>query len=172
MRTLFEDVNEKSDREDDGSTKSLPMVTWLIALLMIALAVGAYFWVSRRQQQQAQQQIAVPVSLEDDRQVNQTILKFGSFIVAGRWDEAEQMLSGEAKARLEQEKKKLRESFMAARLEKKKDDKVAQMFPLTIASRTPSTVRADSAIVFADGEQSVVAITVVKEGDRLLINSW
>ena len=172
MRTLFEDVNEKSDREDDGSTKSLPVVTWLIAVLMIVIAVGTFFWVRHRQQVAAEQQAAVVVSLDDENQIKQTISKFGGFIVDGNWAEAEKMLSAEGRKRLETEKKTLRESLLGDRLAKKTGEQVVQMFPVTIAGHTASTARADCAFIFADREQTVMPITLVKEDNRLVINSW
>ncbi|MFN7949112.1 MAG: hypothetical protein U0Z53_27410 [Blastocatellia bacterium] len=172
MRTLFEDVNEKSDREDDGTTKSLPVVTWLIAAVMIAVAVGTFFWVRHRQQVATEQQAVVPVSLEDENQLKQVVSKFGSYIVDGNWAEAEKMLSADGRKRLETEKKTLRESLLGERIVKKKDEKVVQMFPVTIAGQTPSTARADCAFIFADRDQTIIPITLVKEDNRLVINSW
>jgi nitrogen fixation-related uncharacterized protein len=172
MRTLFEDVNEKTDREDDGSTKALPMITWLIAIVMIGLAVGTFFWARNRQQAKPAEQAPVAVSLEDDAQIKQLIAKFSGFVVDENWAEAEKMLSAEGRASLEKEKKTLRESLLGERIAKKKDVKVVQMFQVNLASRTPSTVRSDCAMIFADRDQVIIPITIVREGDRLAINSW
>lgn len=170
MRTLFEDVNEKADREDDGGTRILPLITWVIAAIMIVIAVGTYFWITRRASQPVDQ-VPVMVSVEDDAQVKKALNDFCGYIIAGNWEEAGKMLSSEARAGLEKEKKTLRESFMADRLAKKKADKVAQAFPMNIF-HTATTARSDCAFIYADNEQTVRAITIIKEGERLVINTW
>ncbi|HZS04117.1 MAG TPA: hypothetical protein VFD58_04710 [Blastocatellia bacterium] len=171
MRTLFEDTDENADRADDGSARGLPVITWLIALIMVGSAAGAYFWVQHLKQQKPAA-AAVAVSLDDDNQVKQAISQFCQFVVNKKWDEAQKMLSGEAVARLEKEKKNLHDSLFAERFAQKKDDKLVQAFPINVAAHTTSTARSDCAFIFEDRAQEIIAITVVRENDRLVINSW
>src|SRR5437773_9891308 len=119
MRTLFEDTDEKADREDDDSAKGLPMITWLVAVIMVGAAAGAYFWVQHLKQQKPAPAAAVAVSLDDDIQVKQTLSQFCQFVAGKKWDEAQKMLSSEAVTRLGKEKKTLRESLLAERFAQK-----------------------------------------------------
>ncbi len=171
MRTLFEDTNEKVEREDAGSATMMPLYTWALALVMLGIAVSTYFGVQRYRRQHP---VVVPVvvSVNDPMQVNQAINRFNNFAVAGNWTEAEAMLSNEAKARLVTEKKTLRESLLASRLTAKKDDKIIAAVLTPSIGRTETTFRVDCAYLFADKEETVISITVIQEGDRLVINSW
>jgi hypothetical protein len=69
---------------------------------------------------------------------------------------------------LSDEKKTLRESLLG----KRQNDNVLEALPTPSTSRTPSTVRIDCVYLFADNKQLIVSLTVVKENERLAINSW
>ena len=165
MRTLFEDTDEQADREEKGEGKQLSLTLWMVALLAIAGAWGTYYWVSHRKPPEP---LPVAVSLDDSRQVNQALNRFNDFVKAAKWDEAQGMLSAEGLKRLSDEKKTLRESLLG----KRQDDKVLEALPTPSTSRTPSTVRIDCVYLFADNKQLIVSLTVVKENERLVINSW
>ncbi len=171
MRTLFEDTNDKAEQDDAGSATMMPLYTWALALVMLGIAVSTYFWVQRHRQQHPVV-AAVVVSVNDPTQVNQAINRFNGFVVTGKWAEAEAMLSNEAKARLVTEKKPLHDSLLVARLTAKKDDKIIAAVLTPSISRTETTFRVDCAYLFEDKEQMVIPITVIQEGDQLVINSW
>lgn len=175
MRTLFEDTTENADRQDDGAIRKLPVVMWSIALLMLVAMVGAYFFVQYQQKKQTEQK-PVPVSVQDPAQAAKAINEFNQFVVAEKWDEAEKMLSNNAKTRLVQEKKTLRESLLARHLadKTKKDDKLVAAVTTESKASTENSFRIDCAYVFQGKrqDQEVIAITVIKEGERLLIDSW
>src|SRR5438093_8049806 len=122
MRTLFEDTEEQADREEKGEGKRLSLTLWLVALLAIAGAWGTYYWVSHRKPPQP---LPVAASLDDPKQINQTLNRFNDFVKAGKWDDAQGMLSAEGLKRLGDEKKALRESLLG----KRKDDKVLEALP-------------------------------------------
>lgn len=164
MRTLFEDTDEQADREEKGEAKQLSLTLWIVALLAIAGAYGTYYWVSHRKPPEP---LPVAVSLDDTRQVNQALSRFNDFVKAKKWDDAQGMLSAEGRKRLSDEKKTLRESLLGQR----KDDPV-EALPTPSTSRTPSTVRVDCVYLFADNKQLIVSLTVVKENERLVIDSW
>lgn len=165
MRTLFEDTDEQADREEKGEAKRLSTTLWIVALLAIAGAYGTYYWVSHRKPPEP---LPVAVSLDDSRQVTQALSRFNEFVKAGKWDDAQGMLSAEGLKRLSSEKKTLRESLLG----KRQDDKVLEALPTASGSHTTSTVRVDCAYFFADNKQVIVSLTVVKENERLVIDSW
>jgi hypothetical protein len=166
MRTLFEDTDEQADREEKGEGKRLSLVLWLVALIAITGAAGAYYWVSNRKPPEPP---PVAVSLDDTAQISRALNSFNDLVKTGKWDEAQGMLSAEGLKRLSDEKKTLRESLLG----KHKDDQVIEASPTASTSRTPSTVRVDCVYFFANSkDQMIVPLTVVKEDDRLLINSW
>jgi hypothetical protein len=100
MRTLFEDTDEQADREEKGEGKQLSLTLWLVALIAIAGAWGTYYWVSHRKPPPP---LPVAVSLDDARQVNQALSRFNDFVKAGKWDEAQGMLSAEGAERREED---------------------------------------------------------------------
>lgn len=165
MRTIFEDVNEKADRDDDKKGRGLTIALWLVALLSIGGAYGTYYWLSHRKP-------PVPppaaVSLDDNTQLNTAINQFNGFIKAGNWEEAQKMISREGQARLAEEKLSLRESLLVER----KNDVVVEALLTPARSRTPSTTRLDCAYLFPDRSTKIVPLTLVIEDGRLVINSW
>ena len=165
MRTLFEDTIEKDNRDEDPRGRALSIGLWLFALFALAGSYGAYYWITHRKPPVPP---PPPVSLDDDRQISDTLTRFNGFVQAGNWDEAQKMLSTEALARLEQEKKSLRESL----LEERKDQPVIAAAPTESRARTPSTVRVDCAYYFPDRQPKIIPLVLVKENDRLAINSW
>lgn len=169
MRTLFEDTEENANRQDDGGSKGLPVVMWLLAALMIGLAVGAYFFVQYRRQQELTAAQNRPLTTSE--QARATISQIGGLAVAGKWEEIEALLSAEGKTQLEKEKKKLREVLLPQRLKKKNTDNPVQVVPVNTVV-TGETARADTAFVYADGEQLVVTFNLKKEGDKFLIAGW
>ena len=169
MRTLFEDTDEQADREDDQTGQRLRIYLMSLAALFLAVAVGAYYWVSNRRPPEPP---PVAVSLDDPLQVSQTLNRFNGFVTQGNWAEAERLLSADGLKRLAEEKKTLRESLLAERLAKQKDDKVVNALRTPSGSQTPSTVRIDYAYLFADNDQLIVPLTLIKENDRLVVNSW
>jgi len=165
MRTLFEDTDEQADRQEKGEGKRLSITLWLVALLAIGGAGGTYYWVSHRKPPEP---LPVAVSLEDPKQVNQTLNRFNDFVKARKWEEAQGMLSAEGLKRLSDEKKTLRESLLG----KRQDEQVLEALPTPSTSRTPTTVRIDCVYLFDKNKQLIVALTLVKENERLVINSW
>jgi hypothetical protein len=165
MRTLFEDTEERANREDDEEGKRLPLYLWLLAVVVLAGAGGTYYWVTHRKPPEPP---PVAVSLEDPIQRGQALSRFNSFVRAEKWSEAEGMLSTEALNRLKAEKKTLRESLLGER----QNDRVMGADSTASVSVTPSTVRVDCVYTFADNQQKIVPLTLVKENDRLVINSW
>lgn len=165
MRTIFEDVDEQSDREDDGKEKRTMALFWLVALLSIGLASGTYWWITHRKPPQAP---PPAVSLNDNVQLNAAVNQFTAFVKAGNWEEAEKMLSTEGRARLQEEKKSLRESLLGDRSK----DKVVEALLTESRSRTPSTARLDCGFLFADRQTRIISLTLVVEDGRLALNSW
>lgn len=165
MRTLFEDTDEQADRQEKGEGKRLSITLWLVALLAIGGAGGTYYWVSHRKPPEPP---PIVVSLDDPKQVNQTLNRFNDLVKARKWDEAQGMLSAEGLKRLNDEKKTLRESLLG----KRQDEQVLEALPTPSTSRTPSTVRVDCVYLFDQNKQLIVALTLVKENERLVINSW
>ncbi len=165
MRTLFEDTNERANLEDAQEKSRIALYLWLVAILAVAGAGGAYYWVSHRKPPEPPPVVA---SLDDPSQINQALSRFNNSIKAGNWEEAQQMLSAEALKRLETEKKTLPESLLG----KRKDDKVLEALLTPSTSRTPSTLRVDCVYIFADNTQQIIPLTLVIENGRLLVNSW
>ena len=168
MRTLFEDTDERADREEQGEGRGLSLALWFVAVIALATAGGIYYWISHRKPPEPP---PVAVSLDDPLQVNQALSKFNGFVKAGKWDEAQTMLSAEGLKRLSDEKKTLHESLLG----KRQDEKVVEalLTPTSSFQRTPSTLRVDCVYLFDNNKpQLIVSITLVKENDRLLINSW
>ncbi len=112
--------------------------------------------------------LPVAVSLDDAKQVNQALSRFNEFVKAGKWDDAQGLLSAEGRKRLSDEKKTLRESLLG----KRQDDKVLEALPTASGSHTTSTARVDCVYLFADNKQLIVSLTVIKENERLVIDSW
>jgi len=164
MRTIFEDVDERTNREDDGKEGRTAILLWLVAILAVGAAWGTYRWITR---QPAQAPPPV-VSLTDEHQVNTTVNQFNGFVKAGNWEEAQKMLSAEGLKRLEDEHKTLRESLLGD----KSKDQVVEAGTTPSRSHTPSTARLDCGYFFADGQTRIIPITLVIENGRLMINSW
>jgi|GEM_PF-1243447 len=158
MRTLFEDTDERADREDDQDTRRLPVYLWTLAIIFLVGASGLYYWATHRK---PPVKPPVAVSIDDPAQVTEALNRFGNFVKAGKWDEAQQMLSSEALRRLEGEKKSLRESLLGNR----KDDKVVEVLSTPSGSRTQ---RVDCALSLADGEQKLIPLSIVIEDSTLL----
>ncbi len=165
MRTIFEDVDERNDLEDDGKEKGTRAAFWLVALLSVSVAFGTYYWIAHRKPPEAP---VAAVSLNDDSQLNLVINQFSGYVKAGNWDEAQKMISAEGLRRLEVEKKTLRESLLGDRSK----EQVSEALLTPSRSRTPSTARLDCAYLFADGETRIIPMTLVEENGRLAINSW
>ncbi|MFN0118869.1 MAG: hypothetical protein ACKV2V_00035 [Blastocatellia bacterium] len=173
MRTLFEDTDEKADQQDAGPPSVVPRLLWLLALVLVTGMVATYFIVQKiRDQRVADESKPPPVSLNDPYQVNKTISAFNQFITAQNWTEAEKMLSADGRTRLETEKKTLSESMFVDRIKAKKDPKpmLADLTPST--DRTENSFRVDCVYTFEDKTNKILSVTVVKEGERLAINSW
>jgi hypothetical protein len=165
MRTIFEDVNEQADIDDDGQEGRTRIKFWLGALLSFALAFGTYYWIKHRKPAAPP---PPPVSLNDDNQLNTTVNQFTALIKAGNWDDATKMVSSEGMIRLRTENKTLRDSLLVERSK----DVVSEALLTPSRSRTPSTARLDTAFLFANGETKIVPITLVEENGRLAVNSW
>lgn len=167
MRTIFEDSNEIENRLDDKSDKRLPLVLWLVALLFVVGAFFTYRWVTRKPPEQP-----VVASLDNTQQISKAVYNFNEAIKAGKWDEAEKLLSTEAKQRLADEKTTLHDSLLASR--KGKTDKVIQAMPVPTEHtvQTASTRRIDTVFMFENNESITVPLTLVVENNQLLINSW
>lgn len=167
MRTLFEDTDERANLEDarEKANPRLPLYLWVVAVLCFAGSWSFYYWASHRKPPEKPPAAA---TLDDVSQVNQAINQFNTFVTTGNWEGAQGMLSAEGLQRLQQEGKTLRESLLGDR----KDAQVATAVITPSRSRTPSTLRVDSAYVFGDNLTTVVPLTLVLENGRLLINSW
>jgi hypothetical protein len=167
MRTLFEDTDERADREYDQREKRLPIVLWALAVVLLAGAGVSYYVVTHRKPPELP---PIAASLDDPTQINQTLNRFNEFVRMSKWDEAQAMLSTAALKRLSDEKKTLRESLLG----ENKDDKLAQTGLTPSQSRTPSTVRVDCVYFFdkQGGLEKIVPLTLIKENDRLVIDSW
>ena len=165
MRTIFEDVDERTNREDDGKEGRTAILLWLVAILSIGAAWGTYRWITHRR---AALPPPPPVSLNDDNQLSTTLNQFNGFVKAGNWEEAQKMLSSEGIKRLEDEQKTLRESLLG---ERSKDEVVEALLTPSL-SRTPSTVRIDCGYLFADRQTKIIPLTLVIENGRLMVNSW
>ena len=165
MRTIFDDVDERTNREDDGKEGRTAILLWLVAILAVGAAWGTYRWITHRQTAQAP---PAAVSLTDDHQLNTTVNQFNGFVKAGNWEEAQKMLSSEGLKRLEDEQKTLRESLLGD----KSKEEVVEAVTTPSRSHTPSTARLDCGYFFADRQTRVIPITLVIENGRLMINSW
>jgi len=165
MRTIFEDVDEQTNREDDGKEGRTAILLWLVAILAVATAWGTYRWITHRRPAQAP---PPAISLTDDNQLNTTVNQFNGFVKAGNWEEAQKMLSSEGLKRLEDEKKTLRESLLGD----KSNEKVVEAGTTPSRSHTPSTARLDCGYFFLDGQTRIIPITLVIENGRLMVNSW
>lgn len=165
MRTLFEDVTEKANRDDDKNGRGFTLALWFVALLSIGGAYGAYYWITHRKPPEPPPKA---LSLDDTTQVNPVINEFNGFIKAGNWDEAQKMLSREGQARLAEEKISLRESLLVER----KNDSVVEAMLTEARTHTPSTMRADCAYFFGDRSTMIIPLTLVIEDGRMVINSW
>jgi hypothetical protein len=165
MRTIFEDVIEKSNKDDDRKGRGFTLALWLVALLSMGGAYGAYHFIKNRKPEVPP---PPPVSVEDDSQVSRAINQFNGFVQVGNWEEAQKMLSREGQSRLVEEKLTLRESLLGD----KKNAQLAQALLTPSQAHTPSTARIDCAYIFIDGSNKIVPITVVLEDGRLLVNSW
>jgi hypothetical protein len=168
MRTLFEDTNERENREDDKANKGLPVVLWVVALIFVVGAFFTYRWVANRKPPEQ----PVVASLEDTRQVSMALHRFNEAVKAEKWDEAEKMLSSEAKQRLAGENKTLLESLLAAH--KGKSRKVIQTIPVPTeyAPLSGNTRRVDTVYMLENNEQLTVPLTLVVENNQLLVSSW
>ncbi|HYE75406.1 MAG TPA: hypothetical protein VEF04_18825 [Blastocatellia bacterium] len=167
MRTIFEDTNERENRLDDKADKSLPLVLWIVALVFVAGAFFTYRWANRKPPEQP-----FVASLENTQQVSKAVYNFNEAVKAGKWDEAEKMLSTEAKQRLANEKTTLHDSLLASR--KGKSDKVIQAMPVPTEHtiQTATTRRIDTVFMFENNESITVPLTLIVENNQLLINSW
>ncbi|MCW5969957.1 MAG: hypothetical protein KIT57_15735 [Blastocatellales bacterium] len=165
MRTLFEDVTETANRDDDPKGGRVTLVLWLVAVLSLGGAYGAYYWVTHRKPPEP---APAALSLDDVTQTNTAVNRFNGFIKAGDWEEAQKMISREGLERLEEEKLSLRESLLVER----KNDTVVEALLTPARSRTPSTVRLDCAYLFADRSTKIIPLTLVIEDERIVVNSW
>ena len=166
MRTIFEDVDERADQEDPDKRKS-NLVLWLIAVLMLGGAYGAWHWVSTRKPPVPP---PPPVSITDDGQITRAAQAFNDLIKEGKWDEAQQqMVSAEGLARLQQENKSLRTSLLDP---KNHNKKVVEALATPSRDSTPSTSRIDCAYLFEDRDTQIVPLTFVIENGKLMLNSW
>ena len=165
MRTIFEDVIEKSNKDDDRKGRGFTIALWLVALLSLGGAYGAYHYIKNRKPEVPP---PPPVSVQDDSQVSRTINQFNSFVKTGNWEEAQKMLSREGQSRLIEEKLSLRDSLLGD----KKNAQLAEASLTPSQSHTPSTARIDCAYIFLDNSNKIVPITIVLEDGRLLVNSW
>ena len=168
MRTVFEDTTEREDREDaqaNQTGKRLTLMLWIFALLFFFGSWRTYHWAANRKPPEPP---PPPVSLQDVRQVSTTLNKFNRFVQDGNWDEAQKMLTTEAQQRLVSEGKSLRESILGDR----KDDRVMEAATTPSGSSSETTVRQDCVYKFLDGQYKIIPLVVVKEGERLAINSW
>ncbi len=165
MRTIFEDVDERADLEDDGKEKRTRSVFWLIALLSVGLAGGTYYWIKNRKPPEPP---PLAASINDDNQLNTAANRFNSFVKAGNWEEAQKMISAEGLKRLEAENKSLRDSLLLTHSK----DSVLEAGLTPSRSRTPSTARLDTAYIYANDVTQIIPLTFVVENGRLAINSW
>jgi hypothetical protein len=165
MRTIFEDVDERANQEDPDKRRS-NLALWLIAVLSLGGAYGAWYYVSNRKPPVPP---PPPVSLEDDSQITRAAQAFNDLIKEDKWDEAQQMLSPEGLARLQEEKKSLRESVLDPKNQTKK---VVEALPTPSRANTPSTSRIDCAYLFDDRDTQIVPLTFVIENGKLMLNSW
>ena len=165
MRTLFEDVTETANRNDDGKGRGATLALWMVAILSLGGAFGTYYWLAHRKPAAPP---PPPVSINDDNQLNQTVNQFNALVKAGNWEEAQKMISREGMERLAEEKLSLRDSLLVER----KNDQVAEALITGSRARTPSTARLDCAYLFADRSTKIIPITVVLEDGKLMVNSW
>lgn len=165
MRTLFEDVDERADREDDQKGNKSHRILWFVAILSLAGAYGTYYSITHRTSSITS---PPPISLTDDSQLNQVVNRFNGFLKAGNWDEAQKMISAEGLKRLENEGLTLRESLLG----KRKDQQIIEALLTESRSHTPSTARLDCAYLFSDRQTMIVPLTLVIENGQLMINSW
>lgn len=168
MRTVFEDTTERENLEDakaHDKGKRLTMFLWIFAIVFFFASWRTYHWASNRKPPEPP---PPPVSLTDPKQISAVINKFNGLLKDEKWDEAQQLLSAEALKRLTDEKKPLRESFLAER----KDDKIIEAAITGAGASTESTVRSDCVYYFPDKQYKIIPIVVVMENGRLAINSW
>ena len=168
MRTVFEDTTERENREDaqaNQAGKRLTLMLWIFAVLFFVGSWRTYHWAANRKPPEPP---PPPVSLQDVKQVSTTLSNFNRFVQDGNWDEAQKMLSTEGQQRLLSEGKSLRESILGDR----KDDRVMEAATTPSGSSSETTVRQDCVYKFLDGQYKIIPLVVVKEGERLAINSW
>jgi hypothetical protein len=168
MRTVFEDTTERENLEDakaNESGKQLTIGLWIFAVLFFFGSWSVYYWAANRKPPEPP---PPPVSLQDAKQVSETINKFNRFAQEGNWDEAQKMLSTEAQQWLTTEGKSLRASLLGDR----ENDRVMEAATTPSGSITENTVRLDCVYKFLDGQYKIIPLVVVKEGERLAINSW
>ena len=166
MRTIFDDVTEREDREDPDKGSRRHWLLWLVALIFVGGAYGAWRWASTRKPPEAP---PPPVSIRDDHQVNMVIQNFNNLVKEDKWDEAEKMLSREAVMELGAQNKSLHDSILG---DKYKDKKVVEALTTPSRGETKTTSRVDCAFLFEDRQTLIVFLTVVNEDGRLAINSW
>jgi hypothetical protein len=177
MRTIFEDTTLKAEMEESRSRgnerKSTLPILWLIALLFLGGVWGAYRWADSHA---AVTPPAPPVSLDDPKQRAEAFSKFNQSILNGNWLEAEAMLSTAAKQRLTEQQKSLPESLLG----KFKDYKIVsgEMTP-SIDTSVPGMVHLDCYYRFTDDpvnytkvESRAIALTLVIENGRIVIDNW
>jgi hypothetical protein len=176
MRTIFEDMTLKAEAEESRSRgnerKSTLPILWLVALLCIAGTWGVYLWAYSHA---AVEPPAPPASLDDPKQTAEAFGKFNRFVLDGKWDEAEKMLSTAAKQRLTDERKGLAESMLG----KFKDYKiVGGEMTQSIDRSVAGMVRLDCLYKFTNDEnytnieQRIIPLTLVIENGKLVIDNW
>ncbi len=167
MRTIFDDVTARSNREEEskGGSKLIPPILWFVMLVFLVGTWSVYRWVLN---QPAPEPPPPPVSLEDLRQTSEAFVTFNRYVREGTWAEAEKMLSKAAVERLTKEGKTLRESILGDR----KEDRVVEAASTPSGERTPQLVRQDCVYKFPDGQFKIIPLMLIKEEERLVIDRW
>jgi hypothetical protein len=168
MRTVFEDTTERANREEDKNAgKYTPLFLWLFAVIFFFGSWATWRWAANRKPPEPP---PPPVSLQDPKQVSDTINKFNRFVQEDNWGEAEKMLSAEAAQTLASQGKTLRASLLG----QNQNEKVIEAASTPGGAHTETTVRQDCVYKFApDGvKYAIIPLTVINDNGRLAINSW
>ncbi len=161
----------EESRARGNERKSTLPILWLIAVVFLGGVWGTYLWADSRP---ALTPPPPPASLDDPKQIGETVSKFNRAILEVKWPDAEAMLSTAAKQRLANEQKNLSESLFG----KYKDYKVAGADIIQGFDRNDTaTVSVNCLYKFTDNdytkvEEKIVTLTLLIENQKLVIGDW
>lgn len=167
MRSIFQDTELQANQEQSkaGGSRTLPVITCIIAMVFAALVWGIYVKASNHP---APAPPPPPVSLKDADQTNKAFSTFNAFIREGKFAEAEKMLSTNAINKLKSSNKSLSESLLG----KNKDAKLTVTDPTPSGEATPERVRKDHVFIFENNITTIVPLELVIENGKIVVDGW